>query len=75
MEFWRTCHTVFELDMPNNVHVTTLELTKEILSAMCHPSVVVEHIGKKSLSYQFYDKLININIVPRHKSTDRKNML
>ena len=72
MEFWRTCHTIFELDMPNSVDITSPELSAEVISAMCH---VQSTSSKQCLAYQFYDKLININIVPRHKSTDRKDML
>ena len=75
MMFWRTCHKLFEMDEPSSVETSLAEMwIKELHERVSSP---MEHIGKGLLSFgfQFHDKMVTINIVPRHKSTDRKDIL
>jgi len=75
MMFWRTCHKLFEMDEPSSVDTSLAEMwMKELHVQSPDP---MRHLGKGFLSFgfQFHDKMVTINIVPRHKSTDRKDML
>lgn len=72
MEFWRTCHTLFDIDVPSRVTITTLAMYEEVAADHW---ISVPESGKSNLAYQFMNEMVKINIVLRHESTDREEML
>ena len=78
MMFWYTCHRLLDMRIPDDIDTSQAELfMKEMCYQYQYQYQYPDPLGSlpKGLGFQFPDKLVRINIVPRHKSTDRKDML
>lgn len=64
MEFWNTCHKIFDIEVPSAVNLNNTDIYVEASNS--------QHTGMQLMSYQFRNKLVQINLVPRHKSTDER---
>jgi len=69
MRFWYTCYKVLGMTIPNEIEPSSSHLFAMLEEEMryCNPAPR----GVSALMYQFQEKTVYINIVPRHKSTDR----
>lgn len=73
MNFWRTCYNLFGEPVPDEVTVNDPEIFIDMIHhARSTTQPAMHNIGKMVMGYQFHDKIVQINLVPRHKSTDRK---
>jgi hypothetical protein len=61
------------MEVPDEVTINDPQLFIDMIhSTRSATQPTMGNIGKMVMGYQFHDKIVQINLVPRHKSTDKQ---
>ena len=73
MNFWHTCYKLFEKPIPDEITVNSPKIFVDLIYRTQWTAQPTNgKIDRMAMFYRFNDKIAQINLVPRHKSTDRK---